>query len=52
MSDKRSYNQLDAIQRYFKVSIARVNTNDWDEVERAVQRVIKSSRAGANLRME
>ncbi|KAI9842924.1 MAG: RNA helicase required for poly(A+) mRNA export [Sclerophora amabilis] len=47
--DKRSWKQLADIQKFFKVDMFRVDTNDWDEVEKVVKRVIKSSRAGNNM---
>ncbi|KAI9884545.1 MAG: RNA helicase required for poly(A+) mRNA export [Watsoniomyces obsoletus] len=47
--DKKSWSQLQEIARYFGVPIQGVDTKDWDEVERAVQSIIKSSRAGTNL---
>ncbi|KAI9830876.1 MAG: RNA helicase required for poly(A+) mRNA export [Phylliscum demangeonii] len=48
--DQRSWSLLQTIGQYFNVPITRVETSDWDEVEKAVQRVIKSSRAGTNLK--
>ncbi len=47
--DKKSWSQLQEIAQYFGVPIQGVDTKDWDEVERAVQSIIKSSRAGTNL---
>ena len=49
--DKNSWRQLSEIQRYFGVEMTRVDTQDWDEVEATVKRVIKSSRAGENMKM-
>jgi ATP-dependent RNA helicase DDX19/DBP5 len=43
---------LREISEYFKVKMTKVDTTDWDEVEETVKRVIKSSRAGENMRME
>ena len=48
--DKRSWQMLKEIQDYFKCEMTRVDTSDWDQVEETVKRVIKSSRAGTNLR--
>lgn len=48
--DKRSWQMLKQIQDYFKCEMTRVDTSDWDQVEETVKRVIKSSRAGTNLR--
>ena len=50
--DKASWRQLAEIQEYFGVEMTRVDTHDWDEVEKTVKRVIKSSRAGENMKME
>lgn len=50
--DKASWRQLVEIQDYFGVEMIRVDTGDWDEVEKTVKRVIKSSRAGENMKME
>ncbi|KAI9778659.1 MAG: RNA helicase required for poly(A+) mRNA export [Peltula sp. TS41687] len=47
--DKRSWRQLDDISKYFGVPITRVDTTDWDDVEHAVKKVIRSSRAGTNM---
>ncbi|KAK6455114.1 RNA helicase required for poly mRNA export [Scheffersomyces xylosifermentans] len=41
--DKRSYDILMAIKQYFgNIEMTRVPTDDWDEVERIVKKVIKS----------
>lgn len=41
--DKKSYEILQAIQLYFgNIEMTRVPTDDWDEVERIVKKVIKS----------
>ncbi|ODV78511.1 DEAD-domain-containing protein [Suhomyces tanzawaensis NRRL Y-17324] len=41
--DKRSYDVLQAIQAYFGgIEMTRVPTDDWDEVERIVKKVIKN----------
>ncbi|CAI5758719.1 unnamed protein product [Candida verbasci] len=41
--DKRSYNILMAIKEYFgDIEMTRVPTDDWDEVEKIVKKVIKS----------
>ncbi len=37
-----------AISDYFKVEMTGLNTNDWDQIETVVKRIIKSSRADAN----
>ncbi|KAI9813424.1 MAG: RNA helicase required for poly(A+) mRNA export [Pycnora praestabilis] len=50
--DKNSWQQLQDISRYFGTEMIRVDTQDWDEVEETVKRVIKSSRAGQNMQMD
>ena len=41
--DRRSYDILMAIKAYFgNVEMTRVPTDDWDEVEKIVKKVIKS----------
>lgn len=41
--DKRSYETLQAIQEYFgNIEMTRVPTDDWDEVEKIVKKVIKN----------
>jgi ATP-dependent RNA helicase DDX19/DBP5 len=48
--DKQSWRQLNEIQKYFNVQMTRVDTNDWDEVEETIKKVIKSSRSGQNFK--
>ncbi|KAI9819716.1 MAG: RNA helicase required for poly(A+) mRNA export [Thelocarpon impressellum] len=50
--DKASYRQLNEIQAYFGVQMTPVKTDDWDEVEETVKSVLKSSRAGENMKMD
>lgn len=49
ISNRREWEMLMKIQEYFAVEIARVSTDDWDELEETVTKIIKSSRAGANF---
>lgn len=49
--DKQSWNGLSQIAKHFDVTPTRLPNKDWDEVEEIVKRVVKSSRAGANLEM-
>ena len=49
VSCKEDWQKLMQIQRYFGAEIARVATEDWDELEEQVTKIIKSSRAGANF---
>jgi ATP-dependent RNA helicase DDX19/DBP5 len=48
--DKRSWQQMSDISKHFGVDILPVETDDWDHVEEVVTKVIKSSRAGVNLK--
>lgn len=42
VSDKSSFNALSAIQKYFgDIEMTRVPTDDWDEVEKIVKKVLK-----------
>lgn len=36
------------IQKYFNTTMTKVATDDWDELEETVSKIIKSSRAGTN----
>ncbi|KAG7664173.1 DBP5 [[Candida] subhashii] len=40
--DKRSFEILNSIKNYFGIEMTRVPTDDWDEVEKIVKKVIKS----------
>lgn len=46
--NKRDFDAMTAISEYFKVEMTGLNTNDWDEIETVVKKIIKSSRADAN----
>jgi ATP-dependent RNA helicase DDX19/DBP5 len=50
VSDKKSFMALKAIAEHFGIELVKLNQEDWDETEEQVQRVIKSSRAGTNLK--
>lgn len=41
---------LTSITSYFGIELLKLSHDDWDETEMVVQRVIKSSRAGTNLK--
>ena len=41
ISDRASFNVLQAIQQYYKLDMTRVPTDDWDEVETIVKKAIK-----------
>ena len=48
----REYQALKAIADYFRIPLQRLDNSDWDSIETAVQKVLKSSRAGANFKNE
>ncbi len=50
VSSRRDWEKLMEIQNYFGVTIQKVATNDWDELEEQVTKIIKSSRAGSNFK--
>ncbi|KAI6092044.1 DEAD-domain-containing protein [Hypoxylon rubiginosum] len=47
ISDKKSFDALNAIARDLEIDLVALKPDDWDETEMQVQRVIKSSRAQA-----
>ena len=49
VSNRRDWEALMQIQKYFKVEIIKVATEDWDELEDTVTKIIKSSRSGSNF---
>lgn len=40
--DRKSYEQMEAIREYFKVDMTRVPTEDMDEVEKVVKKVLRN----------
>jgi ATP-dependent RNA helicase DDX19/DBP5 len=48
--DRKSYLALDKIAKHFSIDLVRLDADDWDKTEKIVQDVIKSSRAGTNLK--
>lgn len=48
VSNRHDWDKLMEIQRYFGTDMTKVKTDDWDELEEQVSKIIKSSRAGAN----
>ncbi|KAI1442909.1 DEAD-domain-containing protein [Annulohypoxylon stygium] len=49
ISDKKSFDALRAIAQDLEIDLVALKPDDWDETERLVQRVIKSSRAQADF---
>lgn len=52
MSGKRDYRMLRQIEDYFGVKMQGLDPTDWDEVEKRLKIVLKSTRAQANFRPE
>lgn len=50
ISDRKGWEQLMQISQHFGCEIAPLPTNDWDQVEETVKRVIKSARAGKSTK--
>ncbi|KAL8873119.1 MAG: hypothetical protein Q9174_001366, partial [Haloplaca sp. 1 TL-2023] len=50
LSGRRDWNMLVEIEQYFGVKMQGLDTNDWDEVEDKIKKVLKSTRAQANFR--
>lgn len=50
ISSRGDWDKLMEIQKYFNTHMTKVATDDWDELEEQVSRIIKSSRAGANFK--
>ena len=46
----RSWQALESIADYFKIRLVRLDNSDWDLIEKQVQKILKSSRAGANFK--
>lgn len=49
VGDRKDWENLMSIQRYFKADMTQVQTDDWDELETTVTKIIKSSRSGKNF---
>jgi len=50
ITDRKGWENLNAISQHFGVPIEPLPTNDWDAIEEKVKRVIKSSRAGRSTK--
>lgn len=50
VSKKKDWEMLMEISKYFGAEITKVATDDWDDLEETVTKIIKSSRAGSNFR--
>lgn len=49
ISSRKDWEMLMEIQKYFGAEMTKVATDDWDELEETVTKIIKSSRSGANF---
>ncbi|RFU26234.1 hypothetical protein B7463_g10107, partial [Scytalidium lignicola] len=49
--DKKSFMALSKIAEFYGIDLVKLNQDDWDETEETVKKIIKSSRAGTNLKM-
>ncbi|KAI9855150.1 MAG: RNA helicase required for poly(A+) mRNA export [Vezdaea acicularis] len=43
VSDRKSWEHLEEISSYFNITMTKIDTSDWDEVESIVKKVIKTS---------
>ncbi|KIX05134.1 uncharacterized protein Z518_06006 [Rhinocladiella mackenziei CBS 650.93] len=50
ISNRQDWEKLMEIQRYFGTEMTKVATDDWDDLEDQVTKIIKSSRAGTNFK--
>jgi len=48
--DRRSFLALTAIVQHYDIELVRLDQDDWDSTEQTIHEVIKSSRAGANMK--
>ena len=50
MYDKKSWQQLVDISKFFSIEMLTLGVDDWDTVEDQIKKVIKSVRADPNFR--
>jgi ATP-dependent RNA helicase DDX19/DBP5 len=48
--DRRSFKALSDIAKHYSIDLVRLDTDDWEYTEKVVKDIIKSSRAGTNLK--
>ncbi|KAK2625887.1 hypothetical protein QTJ16_005199 [Diplocarpon rosae] len=48
--DRKSFSALSSIAAHYGIDLIRLDQNDWEKTEKIVKAVIKSSRAGTNLK--
>ena len=51
ISDHVGYQALQSITAHYGIDLISLKHDDWDETETVVKKIIKSSRAGSNLKM-
>lgn len=49
---RRDFIALKEIADYFRIELQRLDSSDWDSIETNIQKVLKSSRAGANFQQD
>lgn len=52
MCSPRDFRMIQEIQDYFSIKMLGLRTSDWDEVEKNIKSVLKSTRAQASFRPE
>jgi len=52
ISGHKDFQALKEIAEYFRIILQRLDSSDWDGIETNIQKVLKSSRAGANFQQE
>ena len=50
--NQASWKLLDDISKFFGITITRVETDDWDEVEEALKKILKSRAAAPDYKPE
>ena len=48
--DRKSFMALEQIGQHYGIDLVKLDQDDWDETEKTIHRIIKSSRAGTNLK--
>lgn len=49
VSNRQDWEDLMVIQQFFGADMTKVATDDWDDLEETVTKIIKSSRSGSNF---
>ena len=48
--DRRSFQALEYIGQHYGIDLVKLDQDDWDATEKTIHQVIRSSRAGTNLK--